>query len=390
MVLDNGSSESRNYYGQREPQRPAKPSSDDIFEEEVSVGTGISDNSYILQLISQGLKSSPRSLPSLLLWDSVGLDLYEKITESPEYYLTRVEADVIRNNVDAIVQLIGANGVILELGSGSLAKTSIILGEFAKREIPVTYFALDLCASSLAKSLEELRSYLGHSPLVTCHPLCMTYQDGVSWVAGQQFLCGKRVTVLWLGSSLANEPENEFRDLVNGITTAYTNSSSTSNIQFLIGVDGNKDASTVSRAYDTSDGLSRQFALNGINNVNRALGADILVADKWTFNGVWDSQEEAFHTNIKSLEDQEVIIGGQSLQILEGENIQFILSRKLSSSQFEKWLTGTALQTMTVWQHTKFNYDSLKFPCTNNAKAIADHELVKGLYQLAPLSKSML
>ncbi|KAM0476510.1 hypothetical protein ACHAPX_006425 [Trichoderma viride] len=369
MGLDSGLSQRRGHYGQREHERPVKSSTDEIFEEQTSDETRSSDNDEIQQLISQGLRSSPRSLPSLLLWDSVGLNLYEKITESPDYYLTRVEADVIRNNVDAIVQSVGANGVVLELGSGSLSKTSIILGEFAKREIPVTYFALDLCASSLAKSLEELRSYLSHSSYVTCHPLCMTYQDGVSWVANQQFLRGKRVTVLWLGSSLANEPVNEFQDLVNGITTAYTSSSSTSNIQFLIGVDGNKDASTVSRAYDTSDGLSRQFALNGINNVNRALGADVFDADKWTFNGTWDPQEEAFHTNIKSVEDQDVIIGDQPLQISKGENIRFILSRKLSSSQFEKWLTGTALQTMTVWKHSKFNY---------------------GLYQLAPVSKSML
>jgi uncharacterized SAM-dependent methyltransferase len=220
----------------------------------------------------------------------------------------------------------------------------------------VTYFALDLCAASLAKSLEELRSYLHHSPHVTCHPLCMTYQDGVSWVANQQFISSKRVTVLWLGSSLANEPVDEFQDLVNGIMTAYTNSSSTSNIQFLIGVDGNKDASTVSRAYDTSDGLSRQFALNGINNVNRALGADVFDAAKWTFNGTWDPQEEAFHTNIKSVEDQEMIIGDQPLHISKGDDVRFILSRKLSCSQFEKWLTGTALQRTQVWEHSKFNY----------------------------------
>lgn len=220
----------------------------------------------------------------------------------------------------------------------------------------MTYFALDLCASSLAKSLESLRSYLGHSAFVTCHPLCMTYQDGVSWVANQQFLCGKRVTVLWLGSSLANEPMNDFQDLANGITTAYTNSSSTSNIQFLIGVDGNKDASSVSRAYDTSDGLSRRFTLNGINNVNRVLGADVLDAAKWTFEGAWNPQEEAFHTSIKSVEDQEVIIADERLQIPKGENIRFILSRKLSSNQFEEWLAGTALRVMTVWEHSKFNY----------------------------------
>ncbi|KAL7925643.1 histidine-specific methyltransferase [Trichoderma austrokoningii] len=369
MGLDSALSESRNHYGQRDPNRPIKSSSDGILQDKAAAETWSSDNSGVQQLISQGLRSSPRTLPSLLLWDSVGLDLYEKITESPDYYLTSVEADVIRNNIDAIVQSIGANGVILELGSGSLSKTSIILGEFAKREMPVTYFALDLCASSLAKSLKELCSCLDHSPFVTCHPLCMTYQDGVSWVANRQFLSEKRVTVLWLGSSLANEPVNEFQDLVNGITAAYTNSSSTSNIQFLIGVDGNKDISTVSRAYDTSNGLSRQFTLNGINNVNRALGADVFDTAKWAFNGTWDPQEEAFHTSIKAVEDQEMMISGQLLKISKGENIRFIISRKLSRSQFETWLTGTALQTMTVWKHSKFSY---------------------GLYQLAPTSKPML
>ncbi|KAL6892171.1 histidine-specific methyltransferase [Trichoderma evansii] len=281
MELDSGLSENRNLSGQMEHDRPVKPSSNDILQEKTSAEIQGSDNSGIQQLISQGLRSTPRSLPSLLLWDSIGLDLYEKITESPDYYLTRIEADVIRNNVDAIVQSIGANGVILELGSGSLSKTSIILGEFARREMP----------------------------------------------------------------------------LVNV------------NIQFLIGVDGNKVASTVSRAYDPSNGLSRRFALNGINNVNRILGASVFEAAKWTFDGTWDPQEEAFHTSIRSVEDQEVIIADEPLQISKGENIRFILSRKLSSSQFEKWLTDTALQIMMVWEYSKFNY---------------------GLYQLAPASKSML
>jgi uncharacterized SAM-dependent methyltransferase len=118
MGLDSGLSQRRGHYGQREHERPVKSSTDEIFEEQTSDETRSSDNDEIQQLISQGLRSSPRSLPSLLLWDSVGLNLYEKITESPDYYLTRVEADVIRNNVDAIVQSVGANGVVLELGSG--------------------------------------------------------------------------------------------------------------------------------------------------------------------------------------------------------------------------------------------------------------------------------
>ncbi|KAM0261505.1 hypothetical protein ACHAQJ_002187 [Trichoderma viride] len=160
---------------------------------------------------------------------------------------------------------------------------------------------------------------------------------------------------------------DEFQNLVNGITAAYINSSSMSNIQFIIGVDGNKDTSLVSRAYDTKDGLSRRFALNGISNVNRVLGADVLDATKWTFDGAWDPREEAFQTSIKSIENQEIMIGDERLQISKGENVRFILSRKLNSSEFEVWLVGTSLQIMTTWKHSKFNY---------------------GLYQLAPASKA--
>ncbi|KAE9366527.1 hypothetical protein N431DRAFT_471576 [Stipitochalara longipes BDJ] len=309
-----------------------------------------------LQLIGQSLASSPRSLPSLLLWDSVGLQLYDNITLSSDYYLNRVEADIIRTNIDGIVRAIGTDGIILELGSGCLSKTSIILGEFAQQHIPVTYFALDMCASSLTESLKNLRSHLNNSPHVSCHPLCMTYEGGISWVANQKFRYGKRVTVLWLGSSLANESLDEFHKLVNSITAACTGSSSMADIQFLVGVDGNKDASLVSRAYDTRDGLSRRFALNAINNVNRALGADVFDSTKWEFDGRWDPLEEAYQTGIRSIETQEMMIGGERLEVSSGEKIQLILSRKLNSKQFETWLAETSLRIMTTWKHSEFNY----------------------------------
>jgi uncharacterized SAM-dependent methyltransferase len=69
-------------------------------------------------LVASYLGRNPRSLPSTLLWDDVGLDIYEQITQSPDYYLTRAESEIIRDNVQAIVAAIGANGIILEMGSG--------------------------------------------------------------------------------------------------------------------------------------------------------------------------------------------------------------------------------------------------------------------------------
>lgn len=69
-------------------------------------------------IIVSGLKSTPRSLPSLLLWDEYGLSIYEKITKSKDYYPTRVETNLLQKNVESIISTIAPNSVILELGSG--------------------------------------------------------------------------------------------------------------------------------------------------------------------------------------------------------------------------------------------------------------------------------
>ncbi|KAF1819220.1 uncharacterized protein K489DRAFT_384134 [Dissoconium aciculare CBS 342.82] len=48
-------------------------------------------------LVASYLGRNPRSLPSTLLWDDVELDIYEQITQSPDYYLTRAESEIIRD-----------------------------------------------------------------------------------------------------------------------------------------------------------------------------------------------------------------------------------------------------------------------------------------------------
>lgn len=244
----------------------------------------------------------------------------------------------------------------------SLGKTSIILGELARQEIPVAYYALDMCEYSLTESLEILRSHLNDSPYVSCHPLCMTYEGGISWLAKQKFRLGKKITVLWLGSSLANESKDVFQKLVNGFTAAFEGNSSLADIQFLVGVDGTKNASLVSGAYDTRDGLSRKFALNVVENGNRAFGKDVFDPNKWAFDGSWNPQGDAYQTCIRSTQRQEITIGHRRLEIAGGEKVQLILSRKLSSMEFETWLTGTSLRIKSTWKQPKTDYGKFTFP----------------------------
>jgi uncharacterized SAM-dependent methyltransferase len=66
---------------------------------------------------------TPRTFPTLLLYDAKGLKLFEKITYLDEYYLTNTEIEVLTNHAKRIVERIPDNAQLVELGSGSVIPT---------------------------------------------------------------------------------------------------------------------------------------------------------------------------------------------------------------------------------------------------------------------------
>ncbi|KAI1443741.1 histidine-specific methyltransferase [Annulohypoxylon stygium] len=308
-----------------------------------------------IKFIVEGLKSSPRYLPSVLLWDSVGLGIYEQLMCAKDYYLTHIEKEVLQTHIDAIVESIGEGGVIIELGSGCLSKTRIILETFVRQQKHVTYYALDVCRSTLAQSLSDLRTHLKDSRYVVCRPLCMTYLDSVAWVTDNaDILRGKRISVLWLGGSVGNESRDELERLLGGLHNAARRANML--MQFLVGVDGNKDSETVARAYDTRDGLSRRFILNVLTNLNRTFHTLIVNPNKWTFDGEWDEGKAIYRSSVKALEDQVINLGQHVLKIARGEKIHVIISRKISSEEFGHWLSGSGWIVVEAWKHHEMDY----------------------------------
>lgn len=70
--------------------------------------------------IGESLTSSPKSLPSLLLWDERGHQLFEAITKSKDYYGTAADKEILFGNIESVCDMIGDGGYLLELGSGSV------------------------------------------------------------------------------------------------------------------------------------------------------------------------------------------------------------------------------------------------------------------------------
>jgi uncharacterized SAM-dependent methyltransferase len=93
-----------------------------------------------------GLAAPIRAIPARWLYDLRGSELFEEITQLPEYYLSRADTAALEARGPAVAQIVGAGRAVVEFGSGSSAKTPILLRCVA----PSAYLPIDIRASSCA------------------------------------------------------------------------------------------------------------------------------------------------------------------------------------------------------------------------------------------------
>ena len=82
----------------------------------------------------EGLSASPKRLPSKLFYDEAGSQLFEQITELPEYYLTRTERAILESYAAEILEQAGPSLTLVELGAGTATKTCILIEELLQRQ----------------------------------------------------------------------------------------------------------------------------------------------------------------------------------------------------------------------------------------------------------------
>ncbi|KAJ3061532.1 hypothetical protein HDU99_005532, partial [Rhizoclosmatium hyalinum] len=147
-----------------------------------------------------------RSIPTLVLYDDIGLDIYDAITYVPEYYLTNAELGIFEESAGEIIgACVEDGGVLVELGCGSMRKVKHLLDAIVAQNKSVTYYALDLSGSSLTSCLTPLAEAY---PSIQFVGLLGTYDDSLVYMR-EKIPRGKSQTLLWLGSSIGNYTREE-------------------------------------------------------------------------------------------------------------------------------------------------------------------------------------
>jgi len=264
--------------------------------------------------VAAGLDSRPRRLDARFLYDAVGSQLFERITEQPEYYLTRAETRLLAAGARDIRAAAGG-GALVELGSGASTKTRNLLDAWCAAG-PATYVPVDVDAHALAKACLALRC---RYPSLAVEGLGASYERALPALTG-----ASPMTLAFLGSSLGNLGWHEHTEFCTTIAATLAPGD-----HFLIGVDLVKSPAALEAAYDDAAGITAAFTRNLFARMNRELSANIPL-DAVRHVAFYDSDHERIEIFAEATREWNVRLPalGRELRVARGERILTEVSYK--------------------------------------------------------------
>ena len=295
----------------------------------------------VASAVEEGLASQPKRLPPWLFYDAAGSELFEQITELPEYYLTRTERAILATHADRMIAQAadGRRLRIAELGAGSASKTRLLLAAAARRQGVVEYEPLNDSMSPLEVARERIEREI---PGVEVAPRLVDYAHELDLEPSD---AGERRLVLYIGSSIGNfEPE------AAAMLLRRIHASLQPGDGLLLGVDLVKEDSILRAAYDDAAGVTSAFNRNLLTRLNRELGAEF-DAETFAHRAVWNAAESRMEMHLESRVAQSVRVAGLGLDVnfRAGERIHTENSYKYWPGQAEAMLGAAGFAPVESW-----------------------------------------
>jgi L-histidine N-alpha-methyltransferase len=247
-----------------------------------------------------GLTARPKNLPPKWFYDARGSALFEQITQLPEYFPTRTERALLEHAADAIAITSGAD-TIVELGSGSSAKTRLLLDAFGRAESLRRYVPQDVSEPALREAMSALQA---DYPGLELHGVVGDFTAHLDRLPPE----GHRM-VAFLGGTIGNLLPPERAEFLRALRVALRPGE-----QFLLGTGLVVDPSLLVPAYDDAAGVTAEFNRNVLHVLNRELGADFDV-DAFHHKAVWDAENEWIEMRLVAQRAMTVTLAGLDLTV---------------------------------------------------------------------------
>ena len=293
--------------------------------------------------VLEGLSKKNKYLPSWLIFDNQGSEIFKEITKSPEYLPAACEFEIFNKHINTITNLISDQPFqLIELGSGDGGKTQLLIESMVNQKIVLQYYPIDISEGAIRDLVATLKSNYSNTTLKV-NGLVGDYFVGLKNLTRKK---NHRNVVLFLGVTLNNMTPPEANIFLGKLHKSLNKQD-----LLLIGFDLIKSPKVIYNAYNDSRGLFEKFNLHLLDRINKVLGG--------TFNKEFFAHQGHYNPKIQALESYLYSTKNQTVHI-RNLNKDFI---------FKAW-EGTKTE-----QSYKFSIEEIELLADKNG-----FKIIKNLY----------
>ncbi|WP_374552703.1 L-histidine N(alpha)-methyltransferase [Sphingobium yanoikuyae] len=283
--------------------------------------------------ILAGLARSPKATPPIWFYDRRGSELFEDITDLPEYYPTRTETALLAGHGGDFAAAIGPGRAVVEFGAGSARKTPHLLRAIN----PAAYVPIDISGDFLRTSSAELASAFPGLPVL---PLV---GDFTGTLALPDAIDGLPRLGFFPGSTIGNSEPDTAVDLLRAMRRLLGDEA-----MLLIGMDRIKDRDRLIAAYDDAAGVTAAFNRNLLVRINRELEGDLPV-EAFAHRAIWNDEKARIEMHLEATEPLHFHVAGQCFHMKMGETIHTESSHKYGARDERLLLRAGGWEPMAEW-----------------------------------------
>lgn len=283
--------------------------------------------------VKLGLSAAPKSLECKYLYDDSGSQLFEEICNTPEYYPTRTEVQILTDCAGDIAKTVGEDVEIVEFGSGASLKTRLLLQAFRR---PSVYVPVDISAQTMWRAAEALQR---NFPRLVIVP---TVADFTEHLHIEQRGGQVNRLLFFPGSTIGNFETAQAIELLARWRRELAPN------HFVIGFDLIKDKEMLEAAYDDAAGITAAFNLNLLHRINTELDGTFDMSG-FRHEARYNETKRRVEMHIVSLKAQNVRVGDLEVSFASGESIHTENCHKYSCASFEQLVSAAGWSTRCLW-----------------------------------------
>ncbi|MGJ3230665.1 MAG: L-histidine N(alpha)-methyltransferase [Oceanicaulis sp.] len=285
--------------------------------------------------VLKGLSKPQKALQPKYFYDKTGSEIFDRITEAPEYYVTRTELALLDRIGPELRELAGAGAVVLEPGAGSSLKIRKLLDAL---ERPAAFVGMDISGDHVREACEAIAADYPAMPVgAVCHDFTQPLDPEALPLPD-----GKRIA-FFPGSTIGNF------ELVDALALLKTlRGWLRPGDALLIGADLRKDKATLEAAYNDAGGATADFNFNLVSRINADLDGDLDVSGL-AYRAHWNPYRSRVEMYLQAVRDMGFTVAGTRFVIREHETIHTENSHKFTVSTFQDLAVAAGFSPAHVW-----------------------------------------